>query len=94
MRIKCVGLEHHGDAALGGGHVIEALAINDQIAPGNRLQTGDHAQQGGLAAAGGADKHGELTRLDGQVDAMDDLDIPIGLDDFLQDNTGRHGASP
>jgi hypothetical protein len=36
-----------------------------------RLQAGDHAQQGGLAAARGADDDDELAVGDGDVDAVD-----------------------
>jgi predicted dehydrogenase len=43
MRIKRIGLEHHGDAALGRRHVVHAFAIDQQLAAGDRLEPGDHA---------------------------------------------------
>ena len=81
MRVERIGLEHHGDAALGRRHLVHALAVDHQVAAGDRLEPGDHAQQGGLAAARRADEHGELARLDGEVDAVDDLDLAVALDD-------------
>ena len=45
------------------------------ISPARQLlEPGHHAQQRGLAAAGGADEDGEGAVLDGEVDAMDHLE--------------------
>ena len=74
VRIERVGLEHHGDAALGRRHLVHALAVDQQLAAGDRLEPGDHAQQRRLAAARGADEDGELAGIDVEVDAVDDLD--------------------
>ena len=43
------------------------------VAGGDVLQPGDHAQQGRLAAAGGADQHDELAVLDRDRHAVQDL---------------------
>ena len=37
---------------------------------GDLLEAGDHAQQRGLAAAGGADQHDELAVRDVEIDAV------------------------
>ena len=46
------------------------------LAGGDLLEAGDHAEQRGLAAAGGADEDGEGAVVDGEVDAVDDLEPP------------------
>ena len=44
-----------------------------RISPlGDALEAGDHAQEGGLAAAGRADQGQELAVADLEVDALDD----------------------
>ncbi len=43
MRVERIGLEHHGDAALGRIDVGHALAADLEVAGGDRLEPGDHA---------------------------------------------------
>ena len=69
--IQGVVLEHHGDVPILGGHVVHELAVDVQLARADLLQTGDHPQGGGLAAAGGADQHDELLVGDFQVEVLD-----------------------
>ena len=69
MRIERVGLEHHGDVALGragDGHV---AARHQHLPPVRPLQPGGDAQQRRLAAAGRADQGDELAacRVQGDV---------------------------
>ena len=64
VRIERVGLEHHGQAAFGRRHVVDPLAVDQEIARGDLLEPGDHAQQGGLAAARRTDEDAELAVLD------------------------------
>ena len=52
--------------------VDDALADRD-LAAGDRLQPGDHAQQRRLSAARRTDQDDELAILDIDADAMDDL---------------------
>ena len=68
MRIERVGLEHHGDPALGRRHMGHVDAADMDGALGHRLEAGDHAEQRGLAAAGRTEEGAELTALDGEVD--------------------------
>ncbi len=94
MRIERIGLEDHGDAALGGGCFVDPFAVDTKITFRDFLQTGDHAQKRGLAAARGADEDGELTRLDLEVDAVNDRKGAEPLDDFFQSNAACHAVSP
>ena len=55
--VKSIVLEYHGDVAVLGRHVVHALAVDEKIARGDLLQTGDHAQRCGFAAAGRTDEH-------------------------------------
>ncbi len=81
MGIQGVGLEDHGDAALGRGGVERADTLDQQVAGGRLFQTGDDAQQGRLAATGRPDDHDELAVVDVEVDALQDLLCPEA---FLQ----------
>ncbi len=64
VRVERVALEHHGDVALLGLHVVDDGVADAQVALGDRLQSGDHPQRGGLAAAGGAEEDHELAVAD------------------------------
>ena len=64
--------------ALGGTLLTTSLADQD-LAGGDLLQAGDHAQQRGLAAAGGTDQDDELAVVDGYVHAVDHLVRPNAL---------------
>src|SRR5690606_17841388 len=61
VRVERVALEHHGDVALLGRKVVDDLTPDRNVAARYVLQTGDHAQNGGFAAAGGTDKRHKLT---------------------------------
>ena len=76
VRVQRIVLEHHGDVALGGLQVVDHAVADAQFAAGDFFQARHHAQQGGLAAARGADDDDELAVLDLGVHAMDDL---VGL---------------
>ena len=60
MRVKRIGLEHHGDIAILWRHVIDDTLANFDLPSRDFLQPGDHPQKRGLAAAGGADENDEL----------------------------------
>ena len=53
--IQRVVLKYHGDIPVLGGHVVDHPVADVQLAAADVLQAGDHAQGGGLAAAGGTD---------------------------------------
>ena len=76
--VQGVALEHHGDVAVLGGHIVDDLAVDEQLALADLLQTGHHAQCGGLAAAGGADQDDELLVRDVQVELLHGDDAALG----------------
>ena len=74
MRIERVVLEHHRDVAIGGLDLVDDAPADVDLAAGDGLEPRDHAQQRGLAAAGGADQHAELAVADLEVDALHGLE--------------------
>ena len=62
-----------------GGTLFTTLVADQDLAGGDLLQAGDHAQQRGLAAAGRTDQDDELAVVDGDVHAVDHLVAPEGL---------------
>jgi hypothetical protein len=72
VRKQRVALEHHRDAALGGRHVVDAAAVDRQLAVAQILEARDHPQQRRLAAARRAQEHAELVRADVQIDVAYD----------------------
>ena len=74
-----VALEHHCRVALVGGQLVDGLVAQVDFALVRGLKAGDHAQRGGLAAAGGAQQGHELARLDVQVDGIHGLEGLVGL---------------
>ncbi len=84
VRIERVGLEHHGDAALGGRRQRLVLAIDEDGAGCDILKTGDAAQQGRFSAAGRADEDDELAVLHLEVDALQHFMRAKGLADGFE----------
>ena len=68
--VQSVALEHHGDVAILGRHVVDALAVDEHVARGNVLQAGDHAHRRGLTAARGANEDDKLLVVDGEVEVL------------------------
>ena len=68
--VQSIALEHHGDVAVLGRHVVDALAVDEHIARGNVLQAGDHAHRRGLTAARGANEDDELLIVNGEVEVL------------------------
>ena len=73
VRVERVVLEHHRDVAVLGRHVVDDAPADLDLAAGDRLEPGDHAQQRRLAAARRTDQHAELAVGDLDVDAADDV---------------------
>ncbi|EFL00826.1 predicted protein [Streptomyces sp. SPB78] len=71
VRVQRVVLEHHRDVPVLGGQVRHVAVADADGAAVDVLQTGEHAQRGGLATAGGADEDEELAVLDGDVELVD-----------------------
>jgi hypothetical protein len=75
--IQGVVLEHHRDVAILGRDVVDELAVDEQLALGDVLEPGDHAQCRGLAAARRPDENHELLVVDGDVRVVDGADIAL-----------------
>ncbi|MNV55478.1 hypothetical protein D3C71_1477120 [compost metagenome] len=93
MRIKRIGLEDHGEAAGGGGRFGHVLAVDGDRAAGQVFQACDEAQEGGFAAARGADEDDELAILDFQIDGRNDLGFAKVLLDVLEGNAAHETIS-
>jgi len=89
VRIERVVLEDHGDVAFARRHVVDHLVVNDDLAARYRFEPGDHPQNRALAAAGGTDQDDELALVDLKIDAVDDLQLAVFLDQLLDDDV-RH----
>ena len=68
VRVEGVALEHHGDVAVAGRDVVHDPIADPDLAGGDRLEPGDHAEQRGLAAARWPDQHQQLAVLDPEAD--------------------------
>jgi hypothetical protein len=71
--IKRVGLEYHGDVAVLRRDIVDQALADADFAARYLLQTGNHAQQGRLSAAGRADQHDELPVRNIDADAVQHL---------------------
>jgi len=62
--------DHRGRPTLG-WHVVDPSSPDQEVAAGNFLKSRDHAQRGGLAAAGRPEKGDELAFLDVEIEIHD-----------------------
>ena len=94
--VQSVALEHHSDVAVLRGNVVDQTAADVHFALGDLLQAGDHAQGGGLAAAGGADEDDEFLILDLQVEVGDGRSgsARVNLIDVLAANRSHNRLPP
>ncbi len=81
MRVKRIGLEHHGYTTVGRLDIIDDAIADAHLAATNILQARDHAQQSRLAAARWADENNELTRGDLDIDTLDYFYRAVALND-------------
>jgi hypothetical protein len=84
VRVERVVLEHHRDVPVLRRHVVDQLIADVDLARSGFLETGDHPQSRGLAAARGADQHDELAVVDVEVDAGDRGGAVEGFDNVAQ----------
>ena len=81
VRKERVRLEHHRNAPLGRGHVGDIALVDQDPALGRRVEPGNHAQRGRLAAAGWPEQHDEIARGRGEARAVDRLrEAPVLAD--------------
>ena len=66
--VEGIVLEDHGDVAILGSDIVDHLVPDLHRALGDVLETGDHPQDGRLAASRGAHEHEELAILDLEVE--------------------------
>ena len=88
-----VALEHHAHLALTHVHVGHVLAVDEHAALVHVVKSGDGAQQGGLAAAGGAQQRHHFAFVDVQVDMLQNRIASETLDYVANFNVGAHGFS-
>ena len=93
VRVERIVLEHHGDVAVLRRQRIDHPLADGDLARGDVLEAGDHAQQRGLAAAGRPDQHHELAVGNVDADAVQHLDRAERLA-HVADVNGRHSCSP
>ncbi len=77
MRIQGVVLEYHSDVAILRSDVVAQPAVNIQLALGDILQAGNHAQRGGLSAAGRADQNDKFLIGDLQIHIINRQNIAV-----------------
>ena len=94
VRIKRVVLEHHRDVPVLGNDVVDELAVDIQFARRDLFEPGDHAERGGLAAAGGTDEYHKFLIPNVEAEFEHRL-VAAGIDlvDAFQQKTG-HNFSP
>ena len=93
MGVKRIGLEHHGDLAIRRGHVGDIAAIDADGAGAGILQPGNQPQQGGFAAARGAEQGAELALFHRQFNVADRLKRPEILGQVAEFDMGHRRYS-
>ena len=73
MREEGVVLEYGADVALVGLASVDDFAVEQDVAGGGFFESGDQAEGGRLAAAGGAEQGEETAARDGKRDSADRL---------------------
>jgi hypothetical protein len=87
-------LEHHAELAPVRRHRRDVGFVEQHAAGGRRLQPGDDAQQGGLAAAGRPEEAHQLPGRNQQVDVGHGQHRPVGLAHALQPQRVHRPVSP
>ena len=93
MRIERVGLEDDADVAVPRLHLVDDMAVEEDLAAARQVDAGKQEEARRLAAAGRAEKRDELAVLDGQVHARDHLDVAEPLGDVAELDP-RHRRQP
>jgi hypothetical protein len=92
VRVERVVLEHHGDVAFLGRQVVHDAIADADLARGDFLEAGDHAQQRGLATARRANQHHEFAIGDVNRHALQRFEIAVVLAGLV-DSYRRHEVS-
>ena len=95
MREQRVVLKDHADAPLFRRYALprpaDCLLAQADFAIGDFLETGDAAQQGGLAAARRAKQAGNAASLELKVDPIDDGLFSVALNDAIEFKLSHSG---
>ena len=92
VRIERVVLEHHGDVTFLRRQVVDHAPSDRELAVGDLLQAGDHAQRSRLPAAGRADQDEELAVVGLEREVLDRVDaVLVDLLDVLEHDLS-HGC--
>ena len=89
MRKQGIGLEHHGDAALGRRQMGDIGAADQDGSAVGLFEARDQPQRGGFAAAGRAEQYQQRSLIRRQADAVDRARGAKTLDDAIELNC-RH----
>jgi len=91
--VEGVGLEHHRDVPLPGRQGVDHPVADAHRAGADVLESGDHAQGGGLAAARRPHQHEELAVGDVEVEVTDRVEpVLVELVDLLKDDLGHRNS--
>ena len=94
VRVQGVVLEDHRDVAVFRGNVVDQTVTDVHLTAGDLLQTGDHTQGGGLAAAGRTDENDKFLVGDLKAEIGNSNNIAgINFLDVTAAN-GSHNAHP
>ena len=94
VRVQRVALKDHGNTPLGGWQVVDQCTADVEFAGGDFFKTGNAPHQGGFATPRGPHEYDELTLLDGQVDAVQGLDVAIRLAQTFELKMGHQSNLP
>jgi hypothetical protein len=84
MRIERVILEHHCNVAILGRHIIDDLAVDEDVAGSGLLEPGDHAQRGALSTTGRSHQDDEFIVGNGEADVAHRIDVVEALHNIAQ----------
>ncbi len=92
--VERIALEDHRDVAILRRDVVDDLLADSQRSVGDLFQAGDHAQAGGLAAAGRPDEDHELRVADVEVEVVHGDDVAVSLGDVLESDSCHAARLP
>ena len=95
MREQGIALKDRVDLALVGRHLIDAFAVEQNIAGCRRQKASDDTKRGGLAAAAGAQQGEKLPVIDVKIDRIEDsLAVKLHHEIGQTDQLLGHLSSP
>ncbi|ENN89224.1 hypothetical protein RHSP_52212 [Rhizobium freirei PRF 81] len=92
LRIECVGLKHHADAAILGLFPGDILALDEDLSFADVEQTGNAVEQGRLAATRRSQEHQELAVIDLEIEVFQNIDCTEIQRKVFDGNAAVHGS--